>query len=75
MSDNGKTTPAAEPAMYNVKAFCLSHGGINVSTLYRMWAEGRGPRYVKVGKRTLIPAEAAREWRAELLAQAAGERG
>ena len=59
--------PYAEPALYTVKTFCRHHGGIGQATLYRLWAAGKGPRRVKVGSRTMIPVEAAREWRARLL--------
>lgn len=78
MSRNTTSPPAAEPfgepAFYTVKTFCHHHGGISPATLYRLWAAGKGPRRVRVGARTMVPVEAAREWRAQLLAEAEGGR-
>jgi hypothetical protein len=47
---------------YSIEHFCCAHG-LGRSTLYKLIKEGRGPRLMKVGKRTLISAEAAAEWR------------
>jgi hypothetical protein len=35
---------------------------MSLSFLYKMWREGRGPRYSKVGKRRIIPHDWAQEW-------------
>jgi hypothetical protein len=50
------------PLVFTVKSFCESHH-ISRSLLYELLGEGCGPRIMKVGKRTLITAEAAAEWR------------
>ena len=42
--------------------FCDQHG-IARTTLYTLIKEGRGPKVIKVGRRTLITSEAAAEWR------------
>jgi predicted DNA-binding transcriptional regulator AlpA len=51
--------------MYSVTAFCGAYG-ISRSFLYNLWREGRGPAFVKVGKRRLISRPAAEAWRATL---------
>ena len=58
-----------DPAAYSPAEFAAAHG-ISRATLYKLWAEGRGPRRAKVGRRTLIPGEAAAEWRERLMAAA-----
>jgi excisionase family DNA binding protein len=45
---------------FDIKTFCLAYA-IGRSTVYKEIAAGRLP-IRKVGKRTLIPAEAARQW-------------
>lgn len=51
---------------YTVAEFCAEHGGISKVLFYKLIKEGRGPRLMKVGRRTLITAEAAAEWRAQM---------
>lgn len=51
--------------VFDVASFCEAHR-ISRSFLYRMIAEGRGPRLMKLGRRTLITAEAAAEWRGRM---------
>jgi predicted DNA-binding transcriptional regulator AlpA len=53
------------PSMLSVPAFAAEHG-ISRSLLYRLLAEGRGPRITKVHGRTLISTEAAADWRAKM---------
>lgn len=48
-----------------IPTFVAEHG-ISRSLLYRLWAEGRGPKITKVHGRTLISAEAAATWRAQM---------
>lgn len=45
--------------------------GISRSHLYELWKSGEGPRSIHIGRRRLIPAEAAREWLDGLNASAA----
>jgi hypothetical protein len=48
--------------MFSVSEFCRDHR-ISRGTFYKLLAEGRGPKIAKIGRRTLISAEAAEEWR------------
>jgi predicted DNA-binding transcriptional regulator AlpA len=43
-----------------------AEGGLSRSLFYRLVKEGRRPRLAKVGRRTLISAEAAAEWRVRM---------
>ncbi len=49
-------------ATYSVAEFCREHG-ISRGLFYRLLREGRGPRVIKAGRRTLVSCEAAEEWR------------
>lgn len=49
----------------SVKDFCATHG-ISLSLFYNLVRDGKAPRFMKVGRRTLISAEAAQEWRKEM---------
>jgi predicted DNA-binding transcriptional regulator AlpA len=51
--------------MFSVSEFCHAHG-ISRALFYRLAKSGQGPKMVKIGRRTLINAEAAAEWRREL---------
>jgi predicted DNA-binding transcriptional regulator AlpA len=53
-------TPPAR-VFYTVPEFCRAHA-ISRSTLYRLVNAGHGPRLTKVGDKTLISIEAARDW-------------
>ena len=48
--------------IYSVAEFCREHG-ISRGLFYRLLREGRGPRVIKAGRRTLISREAAEQWR------------
>ena len=50
------------PATLTVGQFCLTHN-ISRALLYLLLRNGRGPRVMKAGRRTLISAEAAADWR------------
>ncbi len=59
--------------IYSVTEFCREHG-ISRGLFYQLLKEGRGPRVIKAGRRTLISREAAEEWRRRMEAAAqAGE--
>ncbi len=47
---------------YSVQDFCHEHG-ISRGLFYKLLRQGLGPNIIKVGRRTLISQEAAREWR------------
>ena len=47
---------------YDVPTFCKIHS-ISRAHFYNLVRDDRGPRLMKVGRRTLISIEAAKEWR------------
>jgi hypothetical protein len=61
-----------EPAAYSVDAFCRAHS-LSRSKFYEMLRAGEGPRVMKCGAKTLVSAEAARDWRLARERAAAGE--
>lgn len=67
---SGNTVPtdtsfASPPAAYTVPEFCAAHR-IARSTFEKLLRLGMGPRVMRVGPRTLISVEAARDWRARM---------
>lgn len=50
---------------FSVAQFCEGHD-ITKVLFYKLLKEGRGPRIMKVGTRTLISAEAAAAWRRQM---------
>ena len=50
----------------------LAHvGGFSLRLLWKLWREGKGPKYARLGTRRVIPRSVAEEWlrqRAEELA-------
>jgi len=59
------TAPGAEVRAYSIPEFCRVHGGISEAFFHKLVSEGRGPKLMKVGARTLISIEAATAWRAQ----------
>lgn len=57
----------------HVAAFCQDHG-ISRAHFYNLLKRGDGPAVMKVGRRTLISAEAAVEWRRRMEALAGAKR-
>jgi predicted DNA-binding transcriptional regulator AlpA len=51
-----------EQQVYSVSDFCQTNG-ISRSLFYKLCREGKGPRMMRVGRRTLISYEANIEWR------------
>lgn len=51
---------------FTIPEFCAEHGKISKGFFHKIVNEGRGPRLMKVGRRTLVSAEAAAEWRAKM---------
>ena len=49
-------------AAQSIDEFCVSHG-ISRAMFYKILSQGRGPRVMKVGTRTLISEEFAAAWR------------
>jgi predicted DNA-binding transcriptional regulator AlpA len=56
--------------MFSVSDFCHDHG-ISRGTFYKLVKAGRGPAIAKIGRRTLISAEAAAAWRRRMEQEAA----
>jgi len=48
---------------YSIKQFAQAHG-LSESMVFKLMRDGRGPRLLRLGRRTLITVEAAAEWRA-----------
>lgn len=59
------SAPIPPRAAMTIVEFCEASGGISKAFFYKMVKEGTGPRLMKAGRRTLITAEAAAEWRRE----------
>lgn len=53
------------PTCFTIAGFADEHH-ISKAFLYKLINEGKGPRLMKVGRRTLISYEAAADWRAKL---------
>jgi hypothetical protein len=51
-----------------ISVFVAEHG-ISRSLLYKLLAEGRGPKITRIRGRTLISTEAARDWRLRMEAE------
>lgn len=49
----------------SVSDFCQSNS-ISRSLFYKLLRQGKGPRTIKIGRRTLISVESAAEWRKSL---------
>lgn len=56
--------PAEEKLAYSVPEFCRIHD-IGIGTYHNLRQSGRQPREMRVGRRVLISAEAAADWRLE----------
>jgi len=50
---------------HTVEEFCQGHR-ISRGTFYNLLKDGRGPRVMKVGARTLVSVEAAADWRRKM---------
>ena len=51
--------------VYTVNEFCDEHR-VSRTLFYWLIKEGKGPRLMKLGRRTLISAEAANDWRRQV---------
>ena len=61
-SQGGGEEFAPVQQVYDVSGFCKTHN-ISRAFFYKLQQLGRGPKVMKVGKRTLVSAAAAAEWR------------
>ena len=66
------THPADRPAS-TIPQFCVDHG-ISRTLAYQLIKNGKGPRLMKLGRRVLISAEAAAEWRQRMENETAAAR-
>lgn len=66
-AQHAKSGLAAQPppAAMTVVEFCCAHR-FSRALFYLLVREGRGPRLLKVGRRTLITLESAAEWRGRM---------
>jgi hypothetical protein len=64
-------TPGIPKACYSVNEFCLAHA-ISRAMFYKLRLEGKGPKTMSVGSRTLISSEAAADWRRACEGEVAG---
>jgi predicted DNA-binding transcriptional regulator AlpA len=60
-------------ACYSVDEFCSAHA-ISRAMFYKLRSEGKGPKTMSVGSRTLISLEAAADWRRLCEGVAAGRK-
>lgn len=56
-------------AAYTIPEFCTAHR-IGRTALYKLWAQGLGPRKIQIGKgrssKIIITIEAAADWRHQM---------
>lgn len=57
---------------FTIAEFCTAHR-ISRTHLHNLMRTGRGPRVMKLGRRVLIAAEAAADWRRQLEAESMAE--
>lgn len=62
--------PTGHRAASTVPQFCDEHN-ISRTHFYALLKEGKGPRLMRVGRRTLISQEAAADWRQRMEAETA----
>ena len=65
---------ADEQDAISIPEFCVRNG-ISAALFFKLAREGRGPRVMRVGRRTLVTKEAAAAWRLECEAASARRRG
>src|SRR6185312_4755660 len=58
---DGGISGGAPVSAYTINECCRAHR-LGRSTFYKLLREGSAPRIVHVGKKVLIPADAAAEW-------------
>jgi hypothetical protein len=62
-----RTRVDVAPGAFNVRQWC-DRNSVSRTQLYRLWAEGRGPRFFWLGKERRISIESDIEWRAQMQA-------
>ena len=61
---------AVDRAAYSIVEFAKQHG-LSRAHVYNLMRDGVGPRVMRAGRRTLISAEAAADWRRKMEAASA----
>ncbi len=59
---------------YTVKEFCTVHS-ISRGTFYQLLKAGNGPKFFKVGRKTLVSVAAAERWLKQMEAKAPARLG
>jgi hypothetical protein len=67
-----EASPLIADSSYTIREFCEAEK-LSRAMLYRLWAEGRGPRWFCIGSHKRISHEARTEWRRQLEAEAASD--
>jgi hypothetical protein len=62
-----------EDPSYKIDEFCAAEK-ISRGMLYKIWAQGKGPRFHRVGGSVRISHAARKEWREQLEAEAVGSK-
>jgi len=70
MSKSQGLAAQVSPHAFTVLEFCETHR-ISRALFYILQREGRGPRVMKAGRRTLVSREAAADWRSRMESQEA----
>jgi|RhiMetdeSRZDD1v2_1073273.scaffolds.fasta_scaffold00445_30 hypothetical protein len=66
MNARPEVTGKAPPiGAYTLRGFADAHQ-ISLSFVYKLLAQGKGPRVMRVGTRRLVSVEEAQKWRAAL---------
>jgi predicted DNA-binding transcriptional regulator AlpA len=71
MQQKTNTSKPVDGLAFSIDTFCRAHD-ISRPFLYTMWKEGTGPDVMRIGRRVLIPVEAATAWR-ERMTSKSGE--
>ena len=71
MKPKTNTDKPVDGLAFSIETFCRAHD-ISRPFLYSMWKDGNGPDVMRIGRRVLIPVEAATAWR-ERMTKPAGE--
>lgn len=62
---------APQQSAFSIAQFCEAHH-ISRTHLHNMQKAGKGPRLMRLGRRVLISAEAAADWRRQIEADTEG---
>jgi predicted DNA-binding transcriptional regulator AlpA len=60
--ESSEDRPATDRAAYSIVEFARAHS-MSRAHVYNLMRDGLGPRVMRAGRRTLVSAEAAADWR------------